>query len=212
MTGKVLRLWQRVALFWSRPWPWPFGTVTALYAAITLTLGFLGLRQAPCERYVAARILLHGHRIVPEDIRNPPSMTGTSGFYLADRKTLEGKFVAVPAVCKGEPIRSSDVQSTPDLAASPHQRLVVFPLGSQPEWAHWLDVRAIVLLVGEDQAHKGTETEKLATVRAIVCEPAKDPKQGESCSVVLSLQEADEGVVSKNKAAFRLIPSVATQR
>jgi hypothetical protein len=186
----------------------PFGAVTAAYIAVVLVLGFTTLEWDPPHRWYVASHLPHNHRILPEDLGEPGTFAGRLGFYLADRKVLEGKFVG--AISAGG--RLVELKGVPDLGVPAGYRLVEFSLASQFRLARWLEVDTPVVLLAAQDATTKKPVLVRAKVQSIACEPPKDAKSSETCYALLAVPECDEENVKKNLANLRMVPDVPVHR
>ena len=196
-------IWQRLTHLGNTLSAKRFGLVLALYIIMILWASRANhFHNLPSRDYIATRKLLHNHRMRPDDLAKPTCFACSLGFYLTDRKLLEGTYVIPAVINSGQSVRATDLWPLPALHAAAKTRLVVFPLATEPQLAHLLDVGMPVALLGSDPDAK-QPVSKAAVVHAVGCQLAE--KNTELCYAILQVAEVDEEFVSKNKTALRLL-------
>jgi hypothetical protein len=189
---------------------WQLLVVVGIYLVAISVLGYLRVDRSTDVSYVAARELPPNHLLRDEDFTRPTSGAGAWGWFLPDRDTVVGRYVAMNGVQKDKPIMPATLLAIPALPTAPGARAVFVPLDAQPHLSTFLNAGRNVSVVGPGTPAGGnvsatvTVVAPRTTVSAVVCPKPADPK---SCYAILTVSPSEEANMTGDKLGkLRLIP------
>jgi len=192
----------------SRFFDHPFIALSMVYIVMIFITGkFAWLDHAPVRKYVAARELVHNHRIEMVDLRLPRELSDHLGFYLDVKTSIEGKYVkATRPIAVDQPVSAGELAERPDMQVPNTVHVIVFPLPDL-RIINLLDAGVSVALVGQDPDSKPDQKKDVAidaTVHALLCD-APSNAGAKNCAAILQVPKERSQFVTKNLTGLRLV-------
>jgi len=187
---------------------WRMILLVVTYLALVFMIARFWTAQGESEhQYVASKKLIKNRRLMPGDIKEPPSGPGRWGWFLPNREALEGKYV-INDIPQANVISIDNLGTSPDMKLDDSLRPLIFSLETQPQLAQFLNAESTVDVLGIDPNPLAQDLK----VHAVVCEsPAHADKNTGTCYAILAMSLKQEATVNSKKEKLRLVLTETSQ-